>query len=145
MDLQQKLNSVEEDIAEIKELYPIFHNETEESTLDPEAKPEFCKFMNLKVSKIDLIREIKRAESRQNQPPRNTRTNGRAVRGLNPSFEINSGDNSEFILPPIRRSLPDGMRTLTLSPISDSGSVHSTRSGSQSPILGLALPDSDQC
>ena len=67
--LQQQLNSVNEKIDRIMGLYPNFSNETEESTLDPEAKPEFCKFMNLKVSKIDLIREIKRAESRQNQTP----------------------------------------------------------------------------
>ena len=133
--LQQQLNSVNEEIDGIMGLYPNFSNETEESTLDPEAKPEFCKFMNLKVSKIDLIREIKRAESRQNQPPRSTRTNGLAVRGLNlnPSFQRNSEPNSGFFLPRIQRLPSEEMSTLTLSPVSDSGSVHSIRSGSQSP------------
>ena len=128
-------NDIKAQIAGIKVLYPYFHNGIVMAELPPDAIDAFSKFIDLRVIEMDYDRKIKRAESRQNRPPRSTRTNGLAVRGLNlnPSFQINFGANSEFILPPIRRSLSDEMRTLTLSPISDSGSVHSPRSELHSP------------
>ena len=140
------LPQIVQEIAQIKGRNPEFHNETNESTLGPEAKSDFRRFMFLKASKIDYERRIKRAEEIRDEGEkiRQARSNSQR-RQLNLSDD--DDDDDRFHLPPLVQSISRRVRSLSLSPVSDSGSMHSldSRSGSQSPILGLALLDSDKC
>ena len=139
------LHQVVQEIAQIKGRNPGFHNETNESTLGPEAKSDFRRFMYLKASKIDFERRIKRAEEIRVEGEKIRQARSNSQRTLNLSDD--DDDYDHFHLPPPRESISTRVRSLSLSPVSDSGSVHSldSRSGSQSPILGLALLDSDKC
>lgn len=141
LQVTQRLRQVLEDIAEIKGRNPGFHNELKEENIhNPESVADFRIFMNLKRRKIDLQKRLNRVEA--------IRINAQSIREARVNFRgraLNLDDVDDSHLPPLRNSISTRMSTLTLSPISDSRSVHSTRSGSQSPILGMALPDSDQC
>lgn len=124
MNLHERITDVERQISEIKNTYPLFHNDIDQNTLGPEARGAFDKFMDLKRIKIDLERAIQREERLQNPQQRNIQVRPERL-------FLDSGDESENLssihLPPIRgqSSLPHEMRRLNLSPISI---------GSESPL-----------
>ena len=138
MELQQQLDRCNGDIAEIKVINPEFHNELQEENINPESVADFRKFMNLKRHKIDLQKRLNRVEA--------TRTNSQSIRVARENFRgrsLNLDEVDDFHLPPLRNPIFTRMSILRLSPISNSGSVHSIdspRSESQSPP-----PDFDKC